>query len=87
MRLSSTVSEGNNWRPSGTWHMPAALIFSGASRVMSFPWKVILPLRLRTIPEIVWRRVLLPAPLAPRTVTTIPLGTVSDTPWRASMDP
>src|SRR5436305_1390155 len=50
------------------------------------PSKSITPLRA-TVPEIARRVVVLPAPFAPRTATTSPSPTVSDTPRRACTGP
>jgi hypothetical protein len=59
--------------------MPAATMASGAARVMSRPSNTMRPVWERTRPEIVRSVVLLPLPLAPRSVTISPGPIVSDT--------
>ena len=64
-RFSSTDSEGNTWRPSGTWQMPIRTISWGLVPVISLPLNSIVPPALSTRPEMDISVVLLPAPLAP----------------------
>ena len=54
---------------------------------MSFPSKFITPAEGFNIPEIVFKRVVFPAPLAPTNVTISPLFTLSDIPLIASILP
>src|SRR5437667_44356 len=82
-RFSYTVNWGKISRPSGTCATPAATMASGAARVMSRPSKTTRPRAGRTSPEIVRRVVLLPLPLAPRSVTSSPAATVRETPASA----
>ena len=54
---------------------------------MSWPPKLIRPELAGVSPEIERRVVDLPAPFDPIRVTTSPSSTVSDTPFRASIEP
>src|SRR6478609_3652845 len=74
-------------RPSGTCAIPRPGISSGAVRVSSRPSYVALPLCARTSPVMVRSRVVLPAPLAPSTAVTSPLGAVKLTSCRARTGP
>ena len=63
-----------------------AMRYAGA-RSMRVPKAVIVPCSARTTPEIVRNVVLLPAPLGPRSATTEPSGTRSDTSRSATTPP
>ena len=74
-RLSSTESSGNTSRPSGTCTTPRAHDAVGRPALDLLrraaspgPW------RGSMMPEMVFRIVVLPAPLAPSTVTILPFG-------------
>ena len=69
-----TDSSGNTSRPSGTWLRPRRTIQAGSRRWMSSPLKRTCPLLGSMMPEMVFRIVVLPAPLAPSTVTISPFG-------------
>jgi hypothetical protein len=68
-KFSSTVSSGNTSRPSGTWTMPLRTTLSGAAPAMFSPPYMICPFSGSMTPEMVFISVVLPAPLAPSTVT------------------
>ena len=74
-------------RPSGAWQIPISTRRWGAIPVISRPSKVMRPLDTGRTPEIVLRVVVLPAPLAPMSVTISPSSTVTDTPLSASTLP
>ncbi len=74
-------------RPSGAWQMPSATLSCAATRVMSRPSKMILPADNGRTPEIAFKVVVLPAPLAPMSVTISPSSTVNDRPFSAAMRP
>ncbi len=86
-RFSSTVMGPNNCLPSGICTSLRDTIPSTPTESMRRPWKVILPLAIRTTPEIALSKVLLPAPLAPTMVTISPSPTVRSIPWRTSIRP
>ena len=71
-RFSCTVRSGKIRRPSGTWLMPSATILFGLSVWMGCPRKSTSPLRGGVPPQMVISVVLLPAPLAPMSVTISP---------------
>ena len=75
-RLSSTVMRLRIARPSGTWLMPSATILCGGRRTMLSPSKSIVPAVGRISPEMVFSSVVLPAPLAPISVTIWPCSIV-----------
>jgi hypothetical protein len=54
---------------------------------MSLPWNSMLPLRGSMIPEMVFRMVVLPAPLEPSTVAISPCRTFRLTPRMALIGP
>ena len=86
-RFSSTVSSGKTSRPSGTWLMPRRTIQAGSRLWISPPSKRTCPLLGSMMPEMVFRMVDLPAPLAPSTVTILPFGTERVTPRSACTGP
>jgi hypothetical protein len=73
-RLSSTVSESHNWRPSGTQEMPSRLIRCGGQPVMSCPANSIEPCFTVSSPSTALIIVVFPAPLAPRITRRSPSG-------------
>ena len=87
IRFSRTVSSGNTSRPSGTWLMPRRTIQSGSRFWISSPSNQTVPFCGSMIPEIVFRIVVLPAPLAPSTVTIDPRRTSRLTPRIACTGP
>ena len=86
-RFSSTVRSGKIRRPSGTRVMPLDTMFVGSLPVISSPSNSILPLFGFTRPAIERSVELLPAPLAPISVTMLPFGTSKEIPLTASMPP
>src|SRR5512139_2873489 len=70
--FSRTVMGAKTCRPSGTSEQPWKTTFSGGSLPMSFMSKRISPERARRSPEMVLRRLVFPAPLAPMIVTISP---------------
>ena len=80
-----TVRSTNVPRPSGTCAMPARAAASGPP-FSCLPSSSIAPLR-ETMPEIARSVVVFPAPFAPRTATTSPSPTVSETSRRAWTGP
>ena len=64
----------------GDWAMPIRMISCVGVREMSWPSKMISPVRARGLPQIVIIKVDLPAPLAPISVTISPLFTSTSTP-------
>ena len=74
-RFSSTVMRGKMRRPSATARCPAARSRASACCVMSRPSKTIVPARARGLPQMVIISVVLPAPLAPISVTISPGAT------------
>ncbi len=78
-RFSITVMPGNTPRPSGDCEMPRTTRRSARSVLMSSPSKVMVPPESGRIPEIARMVVVLPAPLAPISVTISPCSTVRDT--------
>ena len=73
-------------RPSGTWAMPSAAIFSVASPSMRWPEKRISP-RVRTRPLSARKVVVLPAPFAPRIVVMPPSVTSNAMPFSTRVAP
>src|SRR5919198_2449368 len=86
LRFSRTLSSANVPRPSGTCAIPARATASGERRSSERPAREIRPLR-RTVPETARSIVVFPAPFAPRTATTSPSPTASETPCRALIGP
>jgi hypothetical protein len=84
--LSST-EQREHLRPSGTCTMPPRTIASGAPPWISAPRNFTWPLRGAMMPEIVFSVVVLPAPLAPSTVTIFPSVTERLTPRSACTGP
>src|SRR5512139_429944 len=70
--FSRTVMGAKTCRPSGTSEQPRKTTFSGGRFPMSFMSKRISPERTGRSPEMVLRRLVLPAPLAPMIVTISP---------------
>src|SRR5512132_174761 len=85
-RFSHTVSSGKSPRPSGTCAMPSRAANSGLRRAIPRPAKTMSP-DVRVMLEIARSVVVLPAPFAPRSATTSPSSTRSETPWSARMGP
>ena len=81
--FSRTVSPGKIRRPSGTWLMPSRAMASGPARWIGFPSKYTSPSVGASSPEIVFSVELLPAPLAPSSVTSSPASTCRLTPFSA----
>ena len=71
-RLSRIDRNGNTSRPSGTWLMPSRTTASGSMPSMRRPSNSIEPFCGAITPEMVFKMVVLPAPLAPSTVTICP---------------
>src|SRR5579875_426010 len=86
-RFSATVSSAITPRPSGTWSRPRRTISSTPAAVISRPSSATRPARGRLSPEIARRRVVLPAPLAPRTAVTDPAAACRLTPSSARIAP
>ena len=86
-RLSRTLRNGKTSRPSGTWLIPSRITLSGSMRWISRPSKTTLPFCGSMTPQMVFRTVVLPAPLAPRIVTMPPCGTSNETPRMAMIGP
>ena len=85
-RFSSTVRCWKQCRPSITWHTPMRTSSLGVSRSTRLPMNSIVPLvtsprSARSRFEMAFSVVVLPAPLAPSSVTILPSGTCSDTPF------
>jgi len=66
--------------------MPSRATSAGGRPVIELPAKWISPVVL-TIPLIARSVVVLPAPLAPSSATTVPSSTFSETPWSARIAP
>ena len=77
---------GKTWRPSGTWITRACAIARGEAPEMSLPSRVMVPVFFTT-PEIAFRVVVLPAPLAPMMQQIVPSRTSREMPFRASIEP
>ena len=75
-RFSSTVMCRNTWRPSGTCARPLSTILWARTPLMLLPLYSTSPVRGFKRPEMVFRVVDLPAPLAPIRVTISPALTV-----------
>src|SRR6476469_8781170 len=86
-RFSWMVIPGKTPRPSGAWTMPAITRRWAFILVMSWPSKTMDPLVSGRIPEIARIVVVLPAPLAPSSVTSSPSSTDSEMPCSASIRP
>ena len=86
-RFSFTVRFKKMPRPSGAWASPRATMSCGMRRVSSSPLKRTEPALGRSMREMARRVVVLPAPFAPMSATTLPSGTSSETPRSASMTP
>src|SRR5262249_42607486 len=86
-RFSSTESEGNSRRPSGTSAMPRATTAWAGSSPIGSPSKTMASRRDAITPAMHLSSVDLPAPLAPMTAITSPGGTRSDTPNSAWKSP
>ena len=86
-RFSATVRNGKTSRPSGTWLSPSLTMRSGSMPWIGLPSSSIVPFCGSSTPEMVLRMVVLPAPLAPSTVTISPCGTSRLTPRTAMMRP
>ena len=78
---------GNTPRPSGACPMPAVTRLCPGIRLMSLPSKTIRPADSGRSPEIVFRVVVLPAPLAPIRATISPSSTASVTSFSAAILP
>ena len=78
---------GNTPRPSGDWVMPSSTRWWAGTPVMSLPSKTTLPARTGRNPDTVFIVVVLPAPLAPISVTMLFSGTVNEISRMASMRP
>src|SRR5438876_3302685 len=91
IKFSSTVSFGNNRRPSGTIATPRSTIASGDNRVRSCAVPSIVsridPRCGRTRPATHFISVLLPLPLVPSSATVSPASTLSETPRSALTAP
>ncbi|MNR05853.1 hypothetical protein D3C85_1219020 [compost metagenome] len=83
IRFSATVRSLNTRRPSGEMAMPLRMMWCVSFWVMSSPSNVILPSRALGLPQTVISSVVLPAPLAPISVTISPWLTSTDTPFNA----
>ena len=83
MMFSVTVRPGKMRRPSGTCEIPSRTMASAPRRLIEWPSKKISPDAGRISPEIVRSVVLLPAPLAPSSVTISPGSTRSEIPLSA----
>ncbi len=86
-RFSSTVMPGKIPRPSGAWQIPSSTRLCPGTPVMSSPANRICPAVTRRSPESVFRVVVLPAPLAPISVTISPSSTSIEIPRSASILP
>src|SRR5438094_6665937 len=86
-RLSSTESGPKILRPSGEWASPSRAMREGGRPCTGFPSSVTLPLLGRTVPEMARIVVVLPAPFAPISATTVPALTVSEAPTSTSLRP
>jgi hypothetical protein len=74
-------------RPCGTYPTPARATAVVPAAVRSAPAKKTVPARRSTIPRIVCRSVVLPAPLRPTTATISSAPTVRSTPHNTVPDP
>ena len=87
VRFSSTVSSGNNRRPSGTTATPAWRIRSGRRPTSSRPSRTTEPPSGRSTPPTASTRLDLPAPFGPSSAVTSPAGTSSVTPRTTGRPP
>ena len=78
---------GKHPRPSGDWLIPSLTRSYDGRWVMSLPSKMTLPSRTFRSPEIVFKVVVLPAPLAPISVVISPCSTPNVMSRIASMWP
>ena len=90
IRFSSVVRCSNTRRPSNTWTRPILVISNGRMPSMRRPSNSMLPLvtsprSVRSTPEIAFRVVVLPAPLAPSRVVILPASTAIETPFSTRM--
>ena len=83
--MSATDSVGNTRRPSGECARPARAIRKESWPVISLPPSVTRPERGRIMPDTARMVVVLPAPLEPISVTTLPFGTSMEMPCRTSV--
>src|SRR6266550_5821336 len=86
-RFSCTVSSAKICRPSGTWTIPARTTRSGLHPSMRLPSKSTEPRVGRRRPDITRNVVVLPAPFAPSSATTLPSATSRLTLCRAQTRP
>ena len=82
-----TVMPGKMLRPSGAWLMPSCTSWWAGTPARSRSWKRMRPLVRGRRPEMVFRVVVLPAPLPPMRVTISPASTCSEMPLSASTLP
>ena len=82
-RFSSTVSEGNTWRPSATCPIPRLQMSCDSSPSIRASLKRTVPERAFSIPATVRMREDFPAPFAPTIATISPCGTCSET-WSSA---
>ena len=86
-RFSDTVMRWKHLRPSGDCEMPRRTMSCGATRAMSRPRNLIVPVRAGVRPEIERSVVDFPAPFAPISVTHSPSSTLRVMPFSAWMFP
>ncbi len=87
LRFSSTVSEGNTARSSGTYPSPRVAIWCGLWWVMGVPLWTMVPSLMGTSPMMALRVVVFPAPFRPRSAATCPSGISNERPLRAWLSP
>ena len=78
-KFSFTLNSAITDLPSETCMMPDLAKSSGRAPSIDFPFQVALPDLLSLSPESVRSNVVLPAPLAPITAASCPVGTVNET--------
>src|SRR5262245_51101915 len=83
-RFSSTESDGNSRRPSGTSAMPRATTACAGAWPIGWPSSRMASSRDLIAPAMHLSSVDFPAPLAPMTATTSPAATRSESPYNAS---
>ena len=81
-RFSSTFMRVKVPRPCGTWAMPSLTMFSVDMVLIGLPSNSIPPV-VRTMLQIARSVVVLPAPLAPSSVVTLPSSSVNEMPCSA----
>ena len=86
-RFSSTVSEANRRRPSGTSAMPRPTISKAGNAPISRPSNCTADAGRGNRPATALRNVVLPAPLAPITATVSPAASEKVMPWSAWKSP